>query len=695
MMFDFRFANPNWAHAVWMVIAVVALLIWLDARRSDALSRFVSTTMQPRLVHRLSRTQRWTSLACLGLAGLCLVLALMRPQWGLTYRKLPRVGAQIMVCLDVSKSMLAEDTAPNRLERAKAELTDLLTYLDGDQVGLIGFAGKASVLCPLTPDFGFFKLALDEAGPHSVGRGGTRLEEPIRKALAGFRTESDVSRILILITDGEDHDSHPLDAAKAAAERGVKMLTIGFGDEAGSEIYVTNPQTGIRAQVRDADGQPVITRLDGELLREMALATEGAYIPAGTGALDLKSIYDAHIAPLVRGRLDHRGQAIRREAFQWCVLAAIVFLIGSLVIGSGSVENDLRAPAPLARRASSVASFGFLLASLACGSFVPSTRAQEQALPDVPAPPAVDGVSESTERPAGPGSAGESSTEEATPQDARVVYNAALAHLENDLDRAERLLSDARRQAGTDGDVRFRATYNLGWLEVKRADPLMSEDPQRALDHLRRAADWFRDAVRLQPDQTDPRHNLEVVLRRILELSDSLKRDQRELARRLDELILAQRRLVGAARQLVDRVTDSADPNTIDQFRGDFRQLAVEQRKILSDSQSISKAAREELEVLNDQQDEEKTPQDRMRAARLSGLLHYSNRASQRLGQARSQMRRRQPQRSFRRAAAGLSELKRARDQLRSPVEVLDVLLADAMPLIQLTTLKAAATGWA
>jgi Ca-activated chloride channel family protein len=170
-MADFRFADPNWLYAMWAVAAVIALLFWLDWRRGDALSRFLSPAMQARLVHRVSPGKRWSSLVFLGLAGVSLVVALMRPQWGLTYIQTPRVGAQIMFCLDVSKSMLAEDTAPNRLERAKAELTDLLSYLDGDHVGLIAFAGRAAVLCPLTPDFGFFKLILDGAGPHSIGRG--------------------------------------------------------------------------------------------------------------------------------------------------------------------------------------------------------------------------------------------------------------------------------------------------------------------------------------------------------------------------------------------------------------------------------------------------------------------------------------------------------------------------------------------
>jgi Ca-activated chloride channel family protein len=341
-MADFRFADPDWSYAMWGVGAVVALVFCRDWRRDDVLTRFLSPAMQARLVHRISRGRRWSSIVFLALAGVSLVVALMRPQWGWTYLETPRAGAQIMFCLDVSKSMLAEDAAPNRLERAKAELTDLLSYLDGDQVGLIAFAGRAAVLCPLTADFGFFKLILDEAGTQSVGLGGTRLEEPIRKALDGFRTESDMSRVLVLITDGEDHGSHPLEAAKAAAERGVKIMAIGFGDKAGSEVFVTDPRTGARIPLRDADGRPVISRLDGHTLRDIALASDGAYIAAGRGALDLRSIYDAHIAPLVRGQLDARGHALRRDVFQWAVLAGLVSLAASIIVGGGSVKSQLR-----------------------------------------------------------------------------------------------------------------------------------------------------------------------------------------------------------------------------------------------------------------------------------------------------------------------------------------------------------------
>jgi hypothetical protein len=526
-----------------------------------------------------------------------------------------------------------------------------------------------------------------------------------------------VSRALVLITDGEDHESHPLDAAKAAAERGVRILAIGFGDEAGSEVFFTDPQTGARTQLRDGDGRPVITRLDGDTLREMALATDGAYIPAGTGALDLKSIYDAHVAPLVRGQLDDRGHAVRRDAFQWALLAGLVFLVASIIAGSGSVQSELRSwgaayepraashdssaeevtletnrRAPPRTAAAVGTALLVLTASFAQPSYAqeaqPAGEAQaitadgvEQAAPDENAKTEEPGARKPVEtRPAGP----------------REGYNEALAYLDTDFDRAEHMLSEARRDAGTDGDVRFRATYNLGWVEVKRAEKLVGEQPQDALARLRRAADWFRDAVRLRPDDSDARHNLDVVLKRILVLADSLAHnDERNLARRLDELIEAQRRVVSGARQLVDRVAADNDPNAVDGLRGEFRQLALEQRKILSDGQSVSRAAREELDVLAAKKDEEKSPQDKVRAAQLTTLLDYANRAQQRLGQARGQMRRREASRSFRRAAAGLTELKRARDQLRGPVEVLDVILADAVSLAQLTTVKSQETGLA
>jgi len=274
---EFRFAEPQWAHALWGVLAFVALLFWLDLRGAGALDQLISNTLQRRLVRRPSSLRRRMRIVLLGLSAACLVFALMRPQLGIRHVAAPRVGAEIMIALDVSKSMLAEDVAPSRLERAKAEIVDLLAYLDGDQVGLIAFAGRATVLAPMTPDFSFLRLVLEGTGPHSV-----------------------------------DQDSFPLDAAKAAAEAGIVIIAIGFGDELGSEIHTTDPRTGARELLRDADGRAVRSRLDGELLRDLALATGGAYVPAGTGVLDLESIY-RQLRWTGRCRCGSRSMADRRS----------------------------------------------------------------------------------------------------------------------------------------------------------------------------------------------------------------------------------------------------------------------------------------------------------------------------------------------------------------------------------------------
>jgi Ca-activated chloride channel family protein len=701
-MSNLHFAEPQWLQALWLLPALLAIVYWLTWRGDSALARFLSPRMQQPLVDRLSVARRRLQWVCWSFSIAGLTIALARPQYGLTFQETPRVGAQIIFCLDVSKSMLAEDTVPNRLDRAKAEIADLLTYLRGDQVGLIAFAGRAAVLCPLTPDYGFFRLILDGAGPHSVGRGGTRLEEPIRKALQGFRTETDVSRVLVLITDGEDHDSHPLDAARGAAERGVKILSIGFGDESGSTLFVSDPVTGARTQIRDASGQPVVTRLDGQTLREIALTTDGAYIPAGTGALDLKAIYDAHIAPLVRGTGDVRGRAQRKDAFQWLILASFFALLVSILAGSGSAREP-RASASSIPLLAKVAALALTLALLPlpveaqplesrAGGASPAGERRggnsvtdSQTAPDS-ARPWQDSVEPGTLPPASP-----SSSED--PSDPRELYNLALTYLTADLDRAERMLITARQRAGTDGDVRFRASYNLGMLDASRAEQRLQDNPQDALQRLQRAADWFRDAARLRPDHGDSRHNLEVVLRRALELADSLARkDQRDLAQRLDALIDSQRVLVNALRPVVDQFgadPDSDDTESADRWRTEFRQLALQQRKLLAEGQTVAQAARDERTNLSGKQSDDRTPNEQLRIAQLDRLLEFASTAEQRLGQAHSQLRRRQAARAFRRAASGLVDWKRARDQLRSPLEILDVLLADGSSLVELTRQRA------
>jgi Ca-activated chloride channel family protein len=653
------FAHPEFANGLWVWALVLLAFILLERRGSDALDRLVGPTLQNRLIDRPSPWRRWTRIGLLGMAGFAMIVALMQPQWGLRFVATPRVGAEIMIALDVSRSMLADDAKPSRLERAKAEISDLLSYLDDDHVGLIAFAGRASVLSPMTPDKSFLRLVLDSAGPHSVTRGGTRLAEPILRAIAGMGEPGPAQRALILITDGEDHDSFALDAARAAAEAGIKIIAIGFGDEGGSQIYLNDARTGARQLLRDADGNAVVSRLDGDLLREIALATDGAFVPAGTGVLDLASIYEAHIAQLTRGQLDDRGRTIRDEAFQFFVLVALLCLVAAVSIASGRGLH--------AQRVGQLGMTILLLLFIA-----PQTEAQLEKQSDTAAASAPSDASE----------------------DARTKFNRANEVLEKgDAVAATALLRAARRDATDDVPLRYAATFNLGMAAAARADALQNENASEALAALYEAADWFREAAVARPDEPDPRHNLDVTLRRALILSDEISRaDEQELDAELEALIEAQRQRVGDAAALLEIVVRSGELGVAEELRSAFRDSATEQRLIISDANALGERVAREREELVAVAQQDRSPEEVLESAQLEGVLLHLDSAIDRMGQTRRQFRQGRAERAYRRGSNALGDLKRARDQLRSPVEQIGILLAEVGRLAT-STATLASTG--
>ena len=705
-MIDFRFANPEWIHGLWGVLFIVALLMMLEWRGRTILERFLSEKMQWRLAHRVSSTRRWGTIVLFGVAMVLLVGALMRPQWGATKQATVRVESQIMVCLDLSKSMLAEDVAPNRLERAKVELDSLFGLMEeGQQAGLIGFAGKATVMCPLTTDLGFLRMVLAEAYPRSIGLGGTKIGEALSKAVRGFGEAGDMNRLILLITDGEDHDSFPMEVAERAREKGIKIVCIGFGDEAGSKIEVTHPRTGVRSFIKDRDGQDVVSYLNGEMLRDIALKTEGAYVPAGTGALDLDSIYEGHIRSFLEGKLTDEERLVRNEIYQWPLFGAILMLLAAWFC---SVPFRLRERAAWAagRGVEQVGPKVALLLGLICGGLLsdaeawasvvqtsgvqkrqplflqthysqtrcryPQTTAEEpdeNSQQDV-----IESSSDELEK------KNRSSDEDVIPDeiDPREAYNQALPYIQTDPDRAEKWLNHARRDAGADGEIRFRALYNLGWVSVHRADGLLEKEPKQALVHLEQAVNRFREAIRVRPESQDARYNLEVVSRRVLELTDALnKQDPKKLEARLDELI-QQIRDHSATIQNQAQSAGALDRNVSEETRQPYRQLGVTQRQLISDVEQFANEARQQVDAIQVKPEQEQTEQERVQAIQLANMLYYIESSIQRMKKARSLTRRLQATRAFQRWAAALSEAKRARDQLRHPVQVIGVLLQEA-----------------
>jgi len=760
-MSDLEFAKPEYIHLIWLIALIAFGLVALEYVHGNSLGRFLSKEMQHRLARTNSFAARILGIIFFSCGLVCFSIALMRPQYGFTEKKLPHVGAQIMICLDVSKSMLAEDATPNRLDRAKSELEVLLNYLREDQVGLIAFAGKSTVLSPMTTDFGYLKMLLREATPTSVGRGGTMLEEPIRRAMNGFSDASDMSRVIILITDGEDNGSKPIDAAKLAAERGIKIITIGFGDERGTRIQITDPKTELTDYVRDQTGKPVESRLDVSTLTKIASETDGAYIPAGVGSLDFESIHADHIEPLMRAQSETK-QIVKNEAFQWPLIGGVVLISLSIVTSNSLTFSRQGFPAWLEEKANdaSVIPFGEHPSSKSSGKrtipagntkssttiasllglvvFFASTLSSSTCLGKQQIPPrprfistpqsAVPADQATIDRQAnsprmGKGEAdgvvgseisSSRSAEKAIPSSAINCYNQALPILNSDSAFAETLLEEARRNADKDGELRFRSAYNLGWVKIYQAQEVLETKPEDALRHFEAAASWFREAIRIRPRNDDSRHNLEIVMRRITELADSLrKQEESDFAKSLDQLMQRQSQILDETRQLLERVSQAGntvnrDTKIQDDIKKSFRLLSVDQRLLNSDLQDLTFKALEEVDAFQKEQASKTSTtspknsaavgnqngnkqlsseeqQKQLRIAQLSRAVLYTERAVQRLGQARSQMRFRNGERAARRAALGLDELNRARDQLREPAEVIRMIMAEMRLLNQQT----------
>lgn len=323
-----EFRALPWLWALWCV-PVVALLLYLGRRHGRRRLKAFAGELGDRLLHGGERQTARTVLALAGLAVAAVALA--RPAWGVHYEEVRHEGIDVVVLLDVSRSMLAEDAAPNRLGRARIavhRLVDKLAETGGHRIGLIAFAGTPQVRCPLTVDYAYVRDALDRTDTSSAVRGGTLIGDAIRRALEMFDTKSETERVIVLLTDGEDHESFPLEAARAAAAEGVAIYAIGIGD----------PAQGGRIPYRDDDGalhfvesggKPVVSRLDEDMLLQIARTTRGGYVPAGTNAILLDQIYEEKVAARQGGVRSVTKERRLHERFQWFVALALALVVAS------------------------------------------------------------------------------------------------------------------------------------------------------------------------------------------------------------------------------------------------------------------------------------------------------------------------------------------------------------------------------
>src|SRR6516162_5258772 len=227
------FAHPQ---ILWLLLvfppALLAFFWWSLRKRQQMMTRFIESRLLAGLVSGISPARRKLRLALLLAAVVCIILALARPQWGFTWQEVKQKSVDIVVAIDTSKSMLAQDIAPNRLARAKLAAMDLMQVAKGDRLGLVAFAGSAFLQCPLTIDDVAFRQSVESLDVNTIPQGGTAVAEAIDVALTAFK-EGDNHKVLVLMSDGEDHDSGAAEAAKHAAAAGLRIYTIGIGTPEG------------------------------------------------------------------------------------------------------------------------------------------------------------------------------------------------------------------------------------------------------------------------------------------------------------------------------------------------------------------------------------------------------------------------------------------------------------------------------
>lgn len=271
-----NFAHPN---ILWLLLVLPAALVvffwWAWRERQRAMTQFIQARLLPGLISGVSPARQKFRFTCIIAAVTLLLVALARPQWGFSWEETKVRGLDIVVAIDTSKSMLAEDITPNRLARAKLAALDLMQQARSDRLGLVAFAGGAFLQCPLTIDDNAFRQSVEALDVNIIPQGGTALAEAIKTALDAYK-EGENFKVLVILTDGEDNDENALAAAESAAKEGMKIFTIGIGTTEGELLRVKDAKGRID-YIRDEQGNVVKSRLNEGLLQQIAGATEGGF----------------------------------------------------------------------------------------------------------------------------------------------------------------------------------------------------------------------------------------------------------------------------------------------------------------------------------------------------------------------------------------------------------------------------------
>lgn len=321
-----RFAQIYYTLGFWIVLALILFFVVALKRKKSAIQKFAQDHLLNEIASSFDFKKQRIKFTIIVFVLVLSVLALMRPQWGFQWQEVKRRGLDILIAIDTSKSMLATDVKPNRLERSKLAVKDLIKKLEGDRIGLIAFSGTAFLQCPLTVDYDGFLLALDDLGIDTIPRGGTSITSAIEVALKSYEGGQKKYKIFVIITDGEDHEGDVIKIAEAANKENLKIFCIGIGTSEGELIQLTD-KSGNKVFLKDKDGNVVKSRLNEEILKQIAIATGGTYVRSSGAEFGLDLIYEEKLSKMEKKEIKAQMAKFYHERFQIPLAIALMLLV--------------------------------------------------------------------------------------------------------------------------------------------------------------------------------------------------------------------------------------------------------------------------------------------------------------------------------------------------------------------------------
>ena len=473
-------SHPWILHFLWLLPLVAVTSVVVYRKRRQALIRFADPELLKRLTPEGSRGRRVIkAVFCLSALG-CMLLALAGPRWGSHYQEVTQKGVDIVISLDVSPSMLVEDVKPDRLERAKREITDFLKVVQGDRVGLVAFSGAAYTQCPLTLDYGALMMFLNILHPDHFPVPGTDLGAAIQGAMAAFDPKSETDKVILLITDGEDNEKRGLEAARKAARKGIKIFVFGMGDPAGGPIPASGGQGGF---IKDKKGDLVLSKLNEAGLQEMAAVTGGEYVRSMAGDLDLDLLYFDGIKQKTDAAVVKSGK-IKVYEERFFIFASAAFLLLLLEGFTGHLKRKIPVLFSIALL--------FLLPAQGECDEDPDQLYEKGRFADAAKRYADQDMD--------------------NPRDIRYRYNRGCADYQaSDFKGAMAAFSSVLKRTD-DPETRIKAVFNLGNAAFKQKD-------------FASARAYYQQAIVLDPTNENARFNLELALR---ELENQKKKEEKQ-----------------------------------------------------------------------------------------------------------------------------------------------------------------------